>query len=54
MDHALVGANERFKSLRIAIPALQHPDFRHPCRSYGIILSHRTIGDDKSFEFFRG
>src|ERR1700690_308882 len=26
MDHALVGANERFKSRWIAIPALQHPD----------------------------
>jgi hypothetical protein len=26
MDHALVGANERFKSRRIAFPALQHPD----------------------------
>jgi hypothetical protein len=54
MDHALMRPNERFKSRRIAIPALQPPDFVFIRVAHAaIFLLGRTIRNGKSFEYFR-
>ena len=55
MDHALVGANERFKSLRMAIPALQHPDFFLICVAHAAsFYPIRQSGTTSPLKFLRG
>jgi len=51
MNHALMRAYQRFKSRRIAFPALQHPDLFLIRVLCGIILPHRTIEDTSPLNF---